>query len=57
MDSELSHKENIVDQSDFDMITNLLHSVEAEGGQHGPVSNIMREMGICPPRLSPSELK
>lgn len=57
MDSELSDKENVVDQSDVDMITNLMHSVEAEGGQHGPVSNIMRELGIYLPRPSASELR
>jgi len=35
---------------DRTMLSNLLSSLDAEGGS-GPVSNILREMGICPPRL------
>ncbi len=34
------------------MLPNLLKSLEAEGAQSGPVTNILREMGICPPRIS-----
>ena len=37
---------------DKDILTNLLSSLEVEGELgSGPVSNMLREMGICPPRL------
>ncbi|KAL3772855.1 hypothetical protein ACHAWO_002685 [Cyclotella atomus] len=53
LDSELRSGE-VVDQSvDFDVISNLLNSLEAESDTSGPgpVSNILREMGLCPPRV------
>lgn len=55
MDSEL-RSGDIADQSvDFDLVSNLLSSLEAEGDTSGPVTTILRELGICPPRVSPSE--
>jgi hypothetical protein len=56
LDSELRSGE-VVDQSvDFDVISNLLNSLEAESDTSGPgpVSNILREMGLCPPRVDPN---
>ncbi|KAL7485017.1 hypothetical protein ACHAW6_010615 [Cyclotella cf. meneghiniana] len=44
------HNDN--DSADYAMLSNFLKSLEAEGTQPGPVTNILREMGICPPRLS-----
>ena len=43
---------NDADSADYAMLSNFLKSLEAEGTQPGPVTNILREMGICPPRLS-----
>ena len=41
-------EEDFVDQ---EILTNLLSSLDEEGELgSGPVSNILREMGICPPR-------
>jgi hypothetical protein len=39
------------DSVDQAILSNLLSSLDAEGVGSGPVSNILREMGICPPRL------
>jgi hypothetical protein len=33
------------------ILSNLLSSLDAEGVGSGPVSNILREMGILPPNL------
>jgi hypothetical protein len=51
--SVASENNSIGDDSfDKDILTNLLSSLEAEGELgSGPVSNMLREMGICPPRL------
>lgn len=35
---------------DLTILSNLLSSLEAEGDEAGPVTNILREMGIAPPR-------
>jgi len=43
VDPELSTK--------IDMLSNFLESLEAEGGGSGPVSNMLKEMGIEPPEL------
>ena len=41
---------------DVAILTNLLSSIDAQGdGGSGPVTNILREMGICPPRLPTDE--
>ncbi|KAL3787060.1 hypothetical protein HJC23_011744 [Cyclotella cryptica] len=41
-----------INSADYNMVSNFLKSLEAEGAQSGPVTNMLREMGICPPRLS-----
>lgn len=40
-----------VNNTDFDMISNLLSSLEAEGDIPGPVTSMLASVGICPPRL------
>lgn len=41
---------------DVAILSNLLSSIDAQGdGGSGPVTNILREMGICPPRLPADE--
>lgn len=42
---------HLEDSAEFEMISNLLQSLEGEGGNSGPVTNILREMGISIPRL------
>lgn len=56
--SVASEKNSIGDDNfDKNILKNLLSSLEAEGEQgSGPVSNMLREMGICPPRLHVKEL-
>ena len=52
--SVVSGKNNVEDGHDSvdqAILSNLLSSLDAEGVGSGPVSNILREMGICPPRL------
>mmetsp|Transcript_12136 Transcript_12136/g.24978 ORF Transcript_12136/g.24978 Transcript_12136/m.24978 type:complete len:957 (-) Transcript_12136:161-3031(-) len=39
------------EECDVEVISNLLRSLDAQGDGPGPVSNILREMSICPPRL------
>lgn len=60
MDSELrsgdvAHPSADADSVDFDMISNLLISLETEGDNSGPVTTMLRELGIRLPRLSPNE--
>ena len=38
---------------DLTVLSNLLRSLDAQGSCPGPVTNMLSEMGICPPRLSP----
>jgi hypothetical protein len=54
MDNELK-KGGESSDSKFHMISNLLNSLEAEGGRPGPVTNILGEMGIYLPRMSKNE--
>ena len=49
--SEDTCDEDDANTGDLTIISNLLSSLDAQDGS-GPVSNILREMGICPPRLS-----
>ena len=46
---------HISDDGDAAILANLLSSIDAQGDSSGPVSNILREMGICPPRLPKDE--
>lgn len=39
------------EECDVEVISNLLRSLDAQGDGSGPVSNILHEMSICPPRL------
>ena len=50
LSSDTNNTENGVDKSDHEIIFNLLSSLDAQGGCSGPVSNILHEMGIIPPR-------
>jgi hypothetical protein len=50
LSSETNNIENGTDDSDHATISNLLISLDAQGGGAGPVSNILHEMGIIPPR-------
>ena len=43
------------EDSDIAMLSNLLSSIESEGNGSGPVTNILRELGICPPRLEATD--
>ena len=46
-DTDDGHDGNV----DRAILSNLLSSLDAEGVGSGPVSNILREMGILPPSL------
>ncbi|KAL9185972.1 hypothetical protein ACHAXT_005210 [Thalassiosira profunda] len=52
--SEEHAGERGADGSDLAMLSNLLKSIDAQGGGSGPATTILSEMGIFPPR-SPDE--
>lgn len=51
LSSDANRTEDGTDDSDHEIMSNLLTSLDAEGGCSGPVSNMLHEMGIIPPRL------
>jgi hypothetical protein len=50
LSSDTNNTENGADKSDHEIISNLMNSLDAQGGCSGPVSNILHELGIIPPR-------
>ena len=51
LSSDTNPRDGGTGDSDHEIISNLVSSLGGEGGCSGPVSNVLHEMGIIPPRL------